>query len=170
MTRADTTRRRLLAATATMTIALGAGACGAVPPKRDAAGTVDVSGRTRLVHLRTGDCVADLQARLDDPDGAHNGVPLVKAVPCAEPHDAQVLLVSPLGGGSWPGDVIVEGAAAQGRTTLQKRLDRLSAKDPHHRLQLFTFSPTQERWEFEHQHKVMYLVLYPNAQRGPAAA
>lgn len=170
MASADTRRRRALSATAALAAALAIGACGAAHPKRDAVGTIDSSGRTRLLHLRTGDCVADLRLSIDNPDGGHNGVPLVKAVPCIDPHDAQVLLVSPLGGGSWPGEDIVGGATAQGRTTLRTRLDRLSAADPHHQLQLYSFFPTQERWEFENQHKIMFLVLYPDKQRGAAKA
>ncbi|HEY1538067.1 MAG TPA: hypothetical protein VGF63_01625 [Solirubrobacteraceae bacterium] len=161
-----------LAATATAAVALVLvlGACGTTPPKRGAGGAIDTTGKTRLLHLRTGDCVADMQHSIDNPDGGHNGVPLVTAVPCADLHDAQVLLVSPLGGGAWPGEVIVGGEVARGMQTLQKRLVRLSEADPHHQLHLFAFRPSQERWEFEKQHKIMFLVLYPNKQRGPAAA
>jgi hypothetical protein len=165
-----TRRRRLAAAATAAAVALVVGACGTTPPKRAASGAIDTTGKTRLLHLRTGDCVADLQQSIDNPDGGHNGVPLVTAVPCSAPHDGQVLLVSALGGGAWPGDVIVGGEVARGMQTLQKRLVRLSDADPHHQLHLFAFRPSQERWEFEKQHKIMFLVLYPNKQRGPAAA
>jgi hypothetical protein len=168
MASAHTTRRRALAGSlAPVAAAMLLAACGDNPPKRDAAGAIDKPGDTRLLKLRVGDCVANLRHSLDNDDGEHNGVPQVKAVNCSQSHDAEILVIAPLGGGAWPGYEIVDGEAARGRQQLQPRLLRIKQADGP--LTLVTFRPSQERWEFEHQHVIQYLALYDGKpQRGHA--
>jgi hypothetical protein len=155
--------------TVTTTMALAAaallGGCGEGGPKRGASGAIEQAGDTRLLTLRTGDCVGNLLESLDNPDGGHNGVPKVTAVNCSAEHDAEVLAITPLGGSEWPGFTIVDGEAARGRQHLQARLER--SEDAGGPLKLVAFRPTRERWEFEDQHAIVFLALYDKRQRGP---
>jgi hypothetical protein len=169
MATARTTRRHARTSLALAAATLLA-ACGApTPPQREGAGAVAKAGEISLLKLREGDCVGDLRERIDNPDGGHNGVPRVRAVPCGRPHDGEVLRIAPIGGGGgWPGEAIVAGEAARGRPALQQRLDRVARRTGAKagQLTLLTFKPIQERWEFEDQHEVVYLVLLKRPQRG----
>ena len=170
MTGARTPRRRAIAGTLALGAATLLAACGgSTPPRRDAAGAVAKAGKISLLKLREGDCVGDLRARIDNPDGGHNGVPRVRAVPCAEPHDGEVLRIAPIDAAKdWPGEAIVAGEAARGRPALQQRLDSVARRTGARagQLTLLTFKPIQQRWEFEDQHEIVYLVLYKQPQRG----
>ncbi len=169
MATADTMRQRALVALATAGAAVAVAGCGKAAAKRDAAGAVVQAGQSNLLKLRVGDCVSDLRKQLvDDPTSSDNGVPTVNALPCAKPHDAEILLISHVADGGWPGDSIVGGEAARGRETLRPRLLRLEEATPGTDLTLVSFRPTQQRWEFEHQHQIVFAVLFANAQRGAA--
>jgi hypothetical protein len=177
MTTATTTGRRLPAALLTAAVAAVIAGCGASGPQRSAGGTIAKAGSISLLSLHVGDCVSDLRGGIQHPDEGHNGIFKVEAVPCAEPHDAQVLRISGLGAGQdgqWPGWSIVDGEAARGRVALQQRLSRVTAPAGASagggRLTLFTFRPSQERWEFEGQRKIVFLVLYATPRRGALAA
>lgn len=165
MASAATTRRLTLALTGA---ALLLGGCGDEGPARNGAGAIEKPGEALLVRLHAGDCVSNFRDRLEHPDGGHNGVPKVTAVNCAETHDAEILMVAPLGGGEWPGFAIVDGEAARGRVALQPRLVR--AKRVAGTLTLVSFRPTSERWAFEDQHDILFIALYDKPRRGPAPA
>jgi hypothetical protein len=80
-----------------------------------------------------------------------------------------VLEIAPIADGDdWPGEAIVAGEAARGRPALRARLDRAARRTgaPAGQLTLLTFKPIQDRWEFEDQHEVVYLLLYKQPQRG----
>ena len=158
MTSADTPRWRLLAWALALLAALLIAGCGDEKPERDAAGRIEGAGQVRLLQLRVGDCISNLRDSFNDPDGSHNGVPRVKAVPCAEPHDGELLRIDAIGDGDWPGSSIVNGEAARGRQALQPRLTAANASAG--KLTLLSFTPTQDRWEFEDQHEIVYLALY----------
>jgi hypothetical protein len=166
--------RRAHAATLTFAAAALLAACGDTPaPQRDGSGAITKAGEISLLKLAEGDCVGDLRERLDNPDGGHNGVPRVQGVPCAEPHDGEVLEIAPIAeGDDWPGEVIVEGEAARARPALQARLQRVAKQTgaPAGQLTLLSFKPIQERWEFEDQHEIVQLVLYKRPQRGSLPA
>ena len=166
--------RRARAAALTLAAAAVLVACGDTPaPQRDSTGAITRAGEISLLKLVEGDCVSDLRERLDNPDGGHNGVPRVQGVPCAEVHDGEVLEIAPIAeGDDWPGEAIVAGEAARGRPALQARLDRVARQTgaPAGQLTLLTFKPIQERWEFEDQHEIVYLLLYKRPQRGPLPA
>jgi hypothetical protein len=166
---------RMLAGALALAVATAAlAACGSKPaPVRDGAGAVTKAGEISLLKLREGDCVGDLAERVDNPDGGHNGVPRVQAVPCGEPHDGEVLQIAPIDSGDdWPGEAIVAGEASRGRPALQERLDRAASKAdaPAGQLTLLTFKPIEQQWEFEHQHAIFYLVLLKRRQRGALGA
>lgn len=141
--------------------------CGAQDPSRDGSGTITTAGDTRLLNLRAGDCIGNLRKSLDNPDGGANGVPLVRAVPCSQDHDAEILLFAPIGDGEeWPGYLVVSGAAASGRPELQRRL--LAADvDP---VKLFSFTPTENRWNFEDQKEIVYVALFEQPRAGALKA
>jgi len=138
--------------------------CGDDEPERDAAGQIKGTPDVLLSKLRAGDCVGNLRHSLDNPDGSRSGLPDVKSVACSEPHDGEVLKVADLGDGDFPGEQIVLGEVARGRQELQPRLT--SAGDGRGKLTLVSFRPTRDRWEFEDQHEIVYLVLYGKPQRG----
>jgi hypothetical protein len=138
--------------------------CGDGEPERDAAGQIAGTAEVLLSKLRAGDCVGNLRHSLANPDGGRSGLPDVKAVACSKAHDAEVLKVAELGDGDFPGEQIVLGEVARGRQELQPRL--ASAGDARGKLTLVSFRPTQDRWEYEDQHEIVYLVLYAKAQRG----
>jgi hypothetical protein len=169
MPSAETSRRRALAALLLTVGATLLAACGeAAGPSRDAAGAISQPIETRLLALRVGDCVENMRMGLEQPDGGYNGVPKIIAVPCTRPHDAEILRITTIGDGDWPGFHIVEGEAARGRQELRARLARAKAAAGGQDLDLFTFRPTQERWEFEDQKRVYFVVLYPKPQSAPA--
>ncbi len=156
------------ATTGRITLALAAaalvGGCGEDGPVRNAAGKITQSGETRLLKLRVGDCATNLRERLDNPDGANNGVPKVTAVNCARKHDAELLLKAPFSEKEWPGFQIVDGEAARGRLQLAVRLAR--AKQAGNSIRVVSFRPTRERWNFEGQRAIYYLALYEQGKRG----
>jgi hypothetical protein len=173
MTAAKTIRRRALAGLVAVGVAALLAACGASAPKRNGTGTIAKAGSISLLKLRVGDCVSSLRKGIDNPDAGHNGIFKVEAVPCAEPHDGEVLRVSGLGGGAWPGWSIVDGEAARGRVALDERLSRATPQagaEAGGQLSLFTFRPSQERWEFEGQRTIVFLVLYAKPRRGALPA
>jgi hypothetical protein len=171
MASADQIRRRALVAVAGAGVVAAVAGCGAkAPAERDGAGKISKAGAENLLKLRAGDCASDMRKQLiDEPTSLNNGVPTVNALPCSALHDAEILLVAGLGDGGWPGSSIVDGEAARGRETLRARLSRLQAANPGSRLTLISFRPTQDRWEFEHQHQIVFAVLYAQPQRGAAA-
>ncbi len=164
MRTAETSRRRSGAATLLAATLLAA--CGeAAGPARDGTGAVAQPTETRLLALRAGDCVENMRMGLAKPDGGHNGVPKIVAVPCSRLHDGEILLVTKIGDGDWPEAHIVDGEAARGRQGLTQRLARAEAAVGDD-LTLFTFRPTQERWEFEDQHEIVFVALLPKPRRG----
>jgi len=166
------TRRPRRAITAAL--AIGAAllaACGgdAPGPQRDAAGAITEPGEARLLKLRIGDCVANLRTAFECDDGGHNGVPLVRAVPCTYLHDGEVLQITPIESASYPGPPIIDGEAARGRLDLEPRIDRARAQTGltgRRELELLTFRPTDNRWDFENQREILYLAVFSTPRRG----
>lgn len=158
---------RLLAGALTAAVSVLLAACGAGDPQRDSSGAITEPGQTRLLTLRVGDCVADLRTGFDDLDRGRNGVPLVRAVSCSERHDGEVLKIAAIGGERWPGYGVVKGEAARSRPALKRRL---SAADAPGGVTLISFSPSEERWNFEDQHEIVYLALFAQPRRGAVKA
>ncbi len=162
-----TRRRRRLAGTLTAAVALLLTACGSGDPTRDSAGAIAEPGQTRLLKLRTGDCIVNLRRSFDDLDRGRNGVPLVRTASCSETHDGEILQISPIDASSWPGYGVVLGEAARSRPALQQRL---SAAKVAGGVKLISFSPSKERWNFEDQKEIVYIALFATPRRGALKA
>jgi hypothetical protein len=173
MRTAETSRRRRVAAALVVACAAPLpAACGgeSAGAPRDAGGALAAPVETRLLALREGDCIENMRMSLDEPDGGHNGVPKIVAVPCSRPHDGEVLSIRTISEGGWPGSQIVDGEAAGGRLALRARLARAERALDGQDLTLLTFRPTQDRWEFEDQKRIYFVLLYPRPQRTRAPA
>jgi hypothetical protein len=172
MPTAESTARRMLAALLAATAALLA-ACGDddEPVQRNATGALTQPAEMLLIDLHLGDCVANLRSAYDNDEGAHNGVPTVRAVPCSYLHDGEVLQIKRITETSYPGTQIVDGEASLGRLELEQRLDqaRIKSEDLRRRreFQLLTMRPDDNRWDFEKQRDIFYLALFAKPRRGP---
>ncbi|MEW9532518.1 DUF4190 domain-containing protein [Microbispora sp. NPDC049125] len=103
-------------------------------PQRDATGTITDGGSMLSTQIRAGDCV----------NGIADGVVVtaVKGVPCAQPHDAEVILQFDLPVSAWPGR---EAAGDTAADQCDRRLGRLLADSPMlDRLQSFVLYPPDE--------------------------
>ncbi|ORA61378.1 peptidylprolyl isomerase [Mycobacteroides franklinii] len=69
-------------------------------PKRDESGHLTQSGDMDVTKLRVGDCIADL--------GEKSYYTTTKAIPCAQPHKAEVYAVVPLSGSSLPSQSVLD--------------------------------------------------------------
>ena len=156
----------LLAAAATLLAACGDDE----PVQRDATGALAAPAEMLLIDLHLGDCVANLRSAYNNDDGAHNGVPTVRAVPCSYLHDGEVLQIKRITETSYPGTQIVDGEASLGRLELEQRLDRARIKSEDLRrrreFQLLTMRPDDNRWDFEKQRDIFYLALFAKPRRG----
>ncbi|GAA4569931.1 DUF4190 domain-containing protein [Planotetraspora kaengkrachanensis] len=100
--------------------------------ERDETGTVTRGGSVSVTSLHEGDCV----------DGVVEGkvITTLKAVPCAQPHDAEVIVVFDLPAGAWPGREAAGDAAAD---SCDQRLYSLLADSPMlDRLNSFVLYPS----------------------------
>lgn len=71
---------------------------------RDTAGTATQAGTLEAVDLRVGDCFRE------PPVGEFTAV---RAAPCAQPHDAEVVSVVRLPEGSWESEAVLEAKAEE---------------------------------------------------------
>jgi hypothetical protein len=104
---------------------------------RDETGTVTRGGSVSITSLHEGDCV----------DGVADGtiVTRLKALPCVEPHDAEVIVQFDLPAGVWPGREAAGDAASD---ACDQRLNRLLADSPMiDRLNSFVlYPPNASAW------------------------
>ncbi|MCI0689831.1 MAG: septum formation family protein, partial [Sporichthyaceae bacterium] len=121
---------------------------------RNAAGEIIEAGPVDFGDLRPGDCV----------NGLELGVRFrpVAAVPCREPHEAEVFAAFDLPPGPFPGDSVVTQRAENGC------LDRLGSYAPnaidHERLEVFYLAPDQRSWGRDR--RVVCLAANPPATVG----
>lgn len=107
--------------------------------KRDNNGQISARGSIALTDLKVGDCFDGIDGIEEDENTTH-----VTAVPCGQPHDAQVLAIETLPGGGYPGDQRVTQLAGQRCDAgVGKRLaqSRFAAK-----ADLYYFQPTSTSW------------------------
>jgi hypothetical protein len=120
----------LVAAAAVIAWAIISGA------QRDASGQVSEAGSIAVTDLATGDCVESVtEGEVDE----------LQAVPCAQPHHAEVFAVFTIpGGSSYPGESAVETLADRG---CESRLEAYSASAAaDDTLTLYYLAPTRQSW------------------------
>jgi len=102
--------------------------------QRDDTGTVTRGGSVSSTSLHEGDCV----------DGVVDGkvVTRLTALPCAQPHDAEVIVKITLPAHDWPG---VQAAGEQASSACEERLSQVLADSPMiERLRAFALYPPSE--------------------------
>lgn len=104
---------------------------------RDPFGMVTSGGRQDVRSLKVGDCLESV--------GISSEVDSVPAVPCTQPHRAEVIGEFRLADGSYPGESEIE-QQAQARCTPMIP-SNLGALDPS-TLDLYYLFPTQRTWAF----------------------
>jgi Septum formation len=106
--------------------------------ERDDAGQVTKEGALTVFDLKGGDCFNNLPA--DDKE-----VQSVDAVPCGQPHDAEVLAeVTVKASGAYPGVDKIADEVEQ--LCVDKVGERLAGSKLSERLDMFFFYPTAESW------------------------
>ena len=121
--------------------------------ERDSSGAIVAGGDLSALSFREGDCWND--PPLDQE------VQAVAAVPCTEPHDAEVYAVYDLDYDEFPGDEEIGSAAEAGcieRFTAFAGVDYASSQ-----LEVVYLEPTQESWDTEDDRSAVCSVSDPAA-------
>ena len=120
---------------------------------RSASGEISGRGDISVEDLRLGDCLNNLE------EGTQLSVP---AVPCAEPHEAQVYAVTDLEPGPYPGDEMITAE------TERRCLDLMKTDFPDafadESVQVFFFHPTSASWAQGDQ-EIVCVALYGDGPR-----
>ena len=118
---------------------------------RNDAGDIVDSGTVSVNDLKAGDCFNGL---------TDSGTVLsVDAVPCADPHDAEVLAVFSLTGTAFPGDQAVFDQAEKGCNDRLADYSNKAVEDDS--IELYVFHPTQQSWS-RGDHEVTCIIGNPN--------
>jgi len=104
-------------------------------------GTIKTAGRLHVYDLKVGDCFNDKA----EPGKLANTVP---AVPCSQPHSAEVFAVVPAKGSSFPGDAAMN---TQAQNACTDRMDAVDSKQVPHDAELHWFRPTEIYWKLNHR-------------------
>lgn len=122
---------------------------------RNGAGTITSGGRVDILELRVGDCF--------NGDAAPGSTVMsVDAVPCSEPHQAQVFAEVPMPGDTFPGDAALEKQAGDACTAQQDHVDGSLVPST---AELHWVQPTQEMWDAHHR-QVACIVFVAAKQTG----
>ena len=103
---------------------------------RNASGQITSGGRVSVTDLKVGDCVNDIE---EDKQ-----VLSLPAVPCAQPHDAEVFAIFELTGSTFPGEAEV---VSQVEPKCSDRLEQYAPaalNDPS--IELYYFAPNETSW------------------------
>lgn len=107
----------------------------ATSPDRDSSGQLTSGGSIQVEDLEVGDCVNGVRENKE--------FRRLPAVPCAEPHEAEVFAVFQISGSSWPGQAAVQEQA-------EGCVDRLEGYAPaavdDEKLEVFYLHPTEQSW------------------------
>jgi hypothetical protein len=118
---------------------------------RDADGDIVSGGSVSVTELKAGDCFNGL---------TENGTVIrVNAVPCAEPHDAEVFAVFELAGTEFPGDDKVFEDAEKGCNDRLPDYSNRAVEDAS--IELYVFHPTRQSWA-RGDHEVTCIVGSPS--------
>jgi hypothetical protein len=103
---------------------------------RDESGEIVEAGALGAMAMQVGDCI-----QLPEEDLVQS----VQAVPCVEPHDAQVYALFDMAEGAFPGVAAVDTAAEEGCMSRFAGFVGMSYEEST--LYANWFTPTQESWE-----------------------
>lgn len=122
---------------------------------RNGTGTITSGGRVEILQLRVGDCFND--------DAAPGTLVLsVEAVPCSEPHKAEVFAVVPVPGDAFPGDDPMKKKASDACTAQQDHVDASLVPST---AALHWVQPSQQMWSAHHRN-VVCIVYTATKQSG----
>lgn len=122
---------------------------------RDATGTIKSAGRLHVYDLKVGDCFDDEAAESE----LKSNVP---AVPCTEPHSAEVFAVVRASGASYPGDDTID---KQAQTVCTSRMNAVDSDRVPSDAELHWFRPTESYWRLNHRN-IACLVVTQTTHRG----
>ncbi len=122
---------------------------------RNGAGTITSGGRVQILDLRVGDCFND--------DAAPGTMVLsVEAVPCSDPHKAEVFAVVPIPGDVFPGDDAMRKKASD---TCGAQEGRVNGSLVPSTAALHWVQPSQQMWGAHHRN-VVCIVYTTTKQTG----
>ncbi|MUM20783.1 DUF4190 domain-containing protein [Mycobacterium sp. CBMA271] len=121
-------------------------------PKRDDAGQVTRSGDMDVTKLRVGDCIADI--------GDEKFYTTTNALPCSQPHKAEVYALLPLSGTSVPAMSVMEEAAEGCGDALERYSPSTYAEDG---IDVTYLYPTSRSWK-QGDHSITCIAGFPTAR------
>jgi Domain of unknown function (DUF4190)/Septum formation len=136
----------------TLLIAVGLIVALATDAERDPSGRVREAGTESVFDLRVGDCVNDLEETTAEVS--------VEVVPCAQPHDAEVISSFELPEGDYPGEDSIFQVADR---RCSRELGAVASAEP------FYFYPTEQSWGTGDR-KVNCVALFSQPRRGSAVS
>jgi hypothetical protein len=135
-------------------VVMAAMIAGCFDAERDDSGAVSSKGELSVFDLRVGDCLMNVTASGEQRE--------VEAVPCAQPHDAEVYTNIELADGPFPGDTFIDAKADRGCVA------RLRRQAPRSKDEILYFVPNKRTWD-EDDRTVTCIVEYPKRRRGTVA-
>ena len=107
-------------------------------PTRNDDGKVTTPGTVTLTSLKKGDCL--------NTDKIQDGVEFstVPAVPCNQPHDAEIYAIFPLTGSTWPGNAKAASLAQAGCLSRMKTF--LPSKSAQAKYDIYFIHPAESGW------------------------
>lgn len=120
---------------------------------RDAAGRIAEAGELDVHRLRTGDCLQD--PRTDDDE-----IDTVDAVPCSQPHDAQVVRTVRVRDEDFPGDAAIRQEASRCIPPVRGAARRLRGRpDLPPIAQDFSILPSEHLWDLNDERDIACLLI-----------
>ncbi|MCP9489353.1 MAG: DUF4190 domain-containing protein [Solirubrobacteraceae bacterium MAG38_C4-C5] len=141
----------------TLVIAIGIGSVVFTEAERDAGGDVAEGGDLSVFEVQTGDCLQGVT----ETEAALN----VEAVPCEQPHDAEVVADFELPEGDWPGLEPVIARAEERCAQLSAGLPPSPALEDG---EIFFYHPTEQSWDTVDDREVLCLLTYPQPRTDSA--
>jgi len=120
----------------------------AIGSERDSTGEIVQAGHIDAVDVTNGDCI-------NIPE--RDSVMTLEAIPCAQPHDAEVYDLYAMAGSSYPGEVAVEDIAAERCLRGFDPFVGLAYEDSE--LDVFWLQPTEDSWKDIDDREIACLVV-----------
>jgi hypothetical protein len=121
--------------------------------ERDESGEVVEEGEVGALSLQLGDCL----------DAATTEVDSVPVVPCAEPHESEVVALFDLPEGDYPGaEAVIE--AAETGCTGERFTSYVGIEYPQSQYLISYLVPTEQTWDAIDDREIVCLVTGPDAE------